>query len=169
MLPSIKLIKIDKMEENKILKFLLKGCVGGYSLNTLFDSNLGKWKKSVLEYPNGISKHYQGTLDDLLFNIGVFEDGRIQYMVMYINAQNIVKKIRFNKKEILLKRVLLNDIVEFLNRNKIEWRFTDIFEKVLILHIIQSNVELVFSYDDDDDDDINLILIQTPPKKDIRD
>jgi hypothetical protein len=166
MLPStdnIKLIKIDKMEENQILKFLLEGCVGGYSLNTLFDFNLKNWDKSMLEYPNGIPQNHQGLLAGLFFNIGVFEDGRIKYMVMYVNAQHKVKKIIFDKKAIQLKRVLLNDVVEFLNRNKIEWRFTSVFEKVLLLHIIQSNVELVFSYDDEERD-INLIIIQTPPR-----
>ena len=167
MLPSIKLIKIDKMEENQILKFLLEGCVGGYSLNTLFDFNLENWDKSMLEYPNGVPRNHQGLLDDLFFNIGVFEDGLIQYMVMHIDDQNIVKKIRFNKKEIPLKRVLLNDVVDFLNRNKIEWEFTYVFEKVLLLHIIKSNVELVFGYYDKKD--FNLRAIQTPPRKDVRD
>jgi hypothetical protein len=40
----------------------------------------------------------------------------------------------------------MDELLIFFNEAKIEWRFKTIFEKVVILFVEETNIEIIFSY-----------------------
>jgi hypothetical protein len=131
---------------NKLTNFILTGTIENPSVGQLVNKSRGKWISSVDEYANGIPKLCQCSLDELVINVGVTEENKIEYMVVHMKDLEANSNLRIGNWGNPVSCMTMDELLVFFNEARSEWRFKTIFEKIVILFVEETNVEIIFSY-----------------------
>jgi hypothetical protein len=134
------------MMNNKLTNFILTGSIENLSIGQSVDISRGKWISSVEEYANGIPKLCQCSLDELVINVGITEENKIEYMVVHMKDLDANARLHIGNLSNPVSIMTMDELLIFFNEAKIEWRFKTIFEKVVILFVEETNIEIIFSY-----------------------
>ena len=132
--------------ENKLTNFILTGRVENLFVGQSVDKSKGEWIDSVEQHANGIPKLHKCFLDELVMNIGVTSENKIEYIVIHIGDLEQSNEVRIGNLSNSVNSVTIDELIAFLNTANINWRFKSVWEKVIILLIEESNVEIIFSY-----------------------
>jgi len=130
----------------RIDTFVKSGIIEGLSVGGLLPSNRKKWLSSTDTHPNGKSRLYQCTMNKLTMNIGATEDDRITYIVIHIDKQDGVNSLILGGEILEWRGLTLDQLVGFLEENDLSWKFSAIWERVVILSLDDSPIEFVFSF-----------------------
>jgi hypothetical protein len=151
------------MVNNKLTNFIFTGSVENLCIGQLVDTSRGEWISSFEQHHNGIPKLYKCTLDELVFNIGVTNENKIEYIVVRMN--DLDPSLRIGNLANTIDSMTMDELLIFFNEAKIEWKFKSIFEKVIILLVEGSNIEIVFSYYPDEGIGLQIIQIDGSVKE----
>lgn len=116
---------------------------------------------SLDTYKNGLPKFFQYTQKGLKIDVGNNSKGLIKYIVVHLHKQKCLLEVKIGEKKIVLKKIKFSNLIKLLNENNIDWEFKNLLGKFVSIVVLNSNIELVFSFEDKGDG--NLEIIQTPP------
>jgi hypothetical protein len=151
------------MINNKLTNFILTGGVEKLLIGQPVDMSQGEWISSFEQHSNGIPKLYKCTLDELVINVGVTNENKSEYFVVRMDDLN--PNLRIGNLANTISSMTIDELLVFFNEAKVEWKFKSVFEKVVILLVEKSNVELVFSYYPDEGIGLQIIQIDGSVKE----
>lgn len=134
---------------NLVEDFIMTGGIGFLSVGAKINLSQGEWIESVATHPNGVPELYQCRIGGLLVNIVVNDKNVIDYLVVHMKDQIGVSNLIINN-ELFPIETSLDKLLLFFNSMGIKWMFKKVFERILIILIEQSNVEMIFSYYSDE-------------------
>lgn len=74
------------------------------------------------------------------------EDDRITYIVIHIDKQDGANSLILSGEMLEWRKLTLDQLIRFLEENELSWKFSSIWERVVILSLDDSPIEFVFSF-----------------------
>jgi len=130
----------------RIAAFVKSGIIEGLSVGAPLPSKRKNCLSSTDMHPNGKSRLYQCTKKKLTMNIGASEDDRITYIVIHIDKQDGANSLTLSGEILEWRELTLDQLIRFLEENDLSWKFSSIWERVVILSLEASPIEFVFSF-----------------------
>lgn len=133
--------------DNRLEEFVKTGVIEGLKPgDDITPRQKKKWDASVAAHPNGKPELYQYQGKRLCINIGATEDEKISYLVLHLYQQEGTHSLTLGDETLNWKELTLAQLIEFLDANKLAWKFSHAWQRLVVLSIEESPIELVFSY-----------------------
>jgi hypothetical protein len=145
-----------------ITPFFYSGHIQGLQIGGQVAANPKYWIYSIDTYKNNLPKFSQYTHKGFTLDVGNNSKGLITYIVCHLNKQECPLELTIGKKKELINKATIRYFLILLNENGIDWKFKRVFEKMVSIVLVESNVELVFSFEEKDNG--SLAIIQSPPR-----